>query len=152
MRLHSYLARLIWVCIAPLLLLSAFFAVRDVLDLRASSLRDGQDFAHNAAGAIDRQIGFRVAAMRMMAEDEHLADPASGGEVYRDAQSFERMFGAHLLLADLSGQMLWNTRLPYGSPLPKLPEVQGTSAAAVALATGQPAVSDLFIGPVAKRP
>jgi len=48
--------------------------------------------------------------------------------------------------------MLLNTRQPLGAPLPKLPVPRGNAAAKQVLATGEPAVGDMFIGPIAKEP
>ena len=44
-RLHSYLVRLIWICIAPLLLLLAVFAYRALDDLWCDQAREGQALA-----------------------------------------------------------------------------------------------------------
>jgi two-component system sensor histidine kinase/response regulator len=49
-------------------------------------------------------------------------------------------------------QMLFNTRLPFGASLPKLPLSKGRNAAPLALETGQPQVGDLVFGPVANLP
>ncbi len=38
--LHTFLTRMIWVCVAPLLLLAAYLAIDDVADTREDSKRD----------------------------------------------------------------------------------------------------------------
>ena len=48
--------------------------------------------------------------------------------------------------------MLFNTRVPFGAPLPTLPRPKGRAAAPAALETGKPAVGDLFVGPIANQP
>ncbi|MFO1398149.1 MAG: PAS domain S-box protein [Burkholderiales bacterium] len=148
MKLQSYLSRLIWIAIAPLLVVATVFAVNDIRELRDTTARDARDLATNVAGAIDRQLGFRTAAMQMLAADSRLVDPAWQREAYRDAQNFARTFDISLSLAEPDGRMVWNTRVPLGTPLPNLPAVSGTSAAKTALATGKPAVGDPFVGPV----
>ncbi len=58
--------------------------------------------------------------------------------------------GGHIILSDLSAQMVLNTRSPPGSKLPKLPRPEGFAAVPAVLATGKPAVGDSFPGPIAK--
>ncbi|MFO1415408.1 MAG: PAS domain S-box protein [Burkholderiales bacterium] len=151
MKLQSYLSRIIWIAIAPLLVLATVFAVNDLREQREGTARDARDLARNIAGVVDRQLALRIAAMQMLAADEHLGVPERAGEVYRDAQNFERIFDTHLLLADPAGQMLWNTRVPLGAPLPQVPRSTGHSAVEHAITQGKPSVSDGVFGPLANR-
>jgi PAS domain S-box-containing protein len=48
--------------------------------------------------------------------------------------------------------MLLSTRVPYGTPLPNMPQVKGHSSVSTAKATGKPAVGDMYLGPIAKAP
>jgi PAS domain S-box-containing protein len=57
-----------------------------------------------------------------------------------------------VIFADLDMRMLFNTRVPFGTALPKLPRPKGRAAAPTAVETGKPAVSDSFLGPVAQEP
>jgi PAS domain S-box-containing protein len=149
MKLQSYLVRLIWVCIAPLLALAAYFAVGQLQDIDVHREQEALGLSRNVAASVDRQLRSRVGALEMMALSPLMDDRAQWPLLYRGAQAFRQTFGTHLLLADPAGQMLFNTRSPYGSPLPRIPQVKGHGAAPTALATGKPAVGDQFIGPVA---
>jgi two-component system, sensor histidine kinase and response regulator len=149
MKLQAYLTRLIWISIIPLLLLAAYFAVDDLRDFERRGAQEANDLARNVAASYDRQIRSRIGALQMLGMSPLIDDPAHRQELYAEAQSFHQAFGSHVVFADTSGQMLLNTRLPLGSPLPKLPDVKGHAAAPTAMATGKLAVGDQFVGPVA---
>ena len=151
MRLHTFLTRLIWLCIAPLLVLSAYLALDQLRNLEAQRDLDATEAAQNTATSIDRHLGAQIGALQMLAASPLVDDPARWADLYREAQGFRQSFGSHVLLADLERRMRFNTRVPFGAPLPDLPRIRGQAAAPIALATGQPAVGDLFMGPVAKE-
>jgi PAS domain S-box-containing protein len=151
MKLQSYLVRLIWVCIAPLLALAAYFAVDRLRDIERHREQEALDLSRNVAASVDRQLRSRVGALEMMALSPLMDDRGQWRLLYLGAKAFQRTFATHLLLADPDGQMLFNTRAPFGSPLPRIPQVKGHGAAPSALATGKPAVGDQFIGPIAKE-
>ena len=148
MKLQAYLTRLIWISIIPLLLLVAYFAVDDLRDIEKRGAQAANDLARNVAASYDRQIRSRVGVLQMLGMSPLIDDPARRHELYAEAQGFRQAFGSHAVLADTSGQMLFNTRLPFGAPLPKLPEVKGHAAAPTALATGKFAVGDQLVGPI----
>jgi two-component system, sensor histidine kinase and response regulator len=152
MRLQAYLSRLIWICIAPLLALTAYFAVDNLWDIEADRSREARDLARNVAATFDRQLRSRVGALEILAKSPLVHQPARWPELYETALAFRQTFDDHLLLADASTQMLFNTRVSFGAALPRLPVVDGHAAAPTAMATGRPAVGDRFIGPVADRP
>jgi PAS domain S-box-containing protein len=150
--LRTFLSRLIWLCVLPLLLLAAYLAFHHVRSLQAQYDRQAQDLARNVATAIDRHLDARIAALQMLAASPLLDDPDRWPDLYREALGYLQSFGSHVVFADSAMQMRFNTRVPYGQALPKLPTPKGHAAAPEALATGQPAVGDLFMGPIAKEP
>jgi len=150
--LSSYLARLIGFGVAPLLVLAVWLSVNAVQSLQASRDREAADLAHNVADALDQTLRARINALNMLAVSPLIDDPRRWPELYREAQGFRESFGSHVLLVDPGMQMLFNTRLPYGSVLPRLPKSRGRSAAPLALETGKPAVGDIVFGPVAGVP
>ena len=150
--LRAFLTRLIWFCVGPLILLAAYLAidrvrhVQDDRDLRAA------DLAKNLAATIDQDLTARIGALHMLAVSP-LADSAAHWEaLYQEAQGFRQSFSSHVILADLEMQMIFNTRAPFGTALPRLPRPQGHAAAPIALETGKPAVGDTFHGPIAGEP
>ncbi|AFM24531.1 PAS domain S-box protein [Desulfomonile tiedjei] len=150
--LLSFQTRLIWFCVLPLVVLAMFLAVTYVYTLQTQRNEDAEHQARNVAMAIDQKIGSQMAAMQVLSSSPLLDDLQRFNEFYIVAQAFHRRFGSHIVLADTSMQMLLNTRLPLGTPLPRLPLPKGRAAAPVALETGNPAVGDVFFGPIAKEP
>ena len=150
--LKTFLTRLIWICLLPLVLLASYLALDRVRTLQAQRDLAAANLARNFSGALDRHVAARISALQTLAASSALDGAPRLDELYREAQAFRNNFKGQVVLADLSGQMIFNTTLPLGSRLPKLPRVQGHSSAQAALATGRPAVGDLFVGPVLKKP
>ncbi|MBA4110491.1 MAG: hypothetical protein C0487_12955 [Leptothrix sp. (in: Bacteria)] len=150
--LHAYLTRLIWWCVGPLVLLAAYLAVGQVQQVQLERDRAGADLAKTLALHIDVELEARIGALRMLAQSPLMDDPSQWSQFYLEAQSFRENFGGHIVFADPQMQMLLHTRVPLGQPLPMLPKPKGHAAAPTALATGKPAVGDIFLGPIAKEP
>jgi PAS domain S-box-containing protein len=146
------MTRLIWLCVLPLVLMAIYMAVNHIRDLQTLRDRDATDRMRNVANAFNRNLAARIAALQVLSSSPHLDEPLELGEIYEEAQRFRGNFGGHVILADLSKQMLINTRAPLSAALPKLPQPKGHSAVAAVLATGKPAVGDIFFGPIAKEP
>ncbi len=150
--LRTFIARLIWLCLLPLLVLAAWLAAGHVRDLEAAHNATAANLARNFATAVDLYLGARIDGLEMLSGSPDLDGPAPTQDLYAEAQAFRHAFGSHLVIADTDGRMLLNTRVPFGQPLPPLPRPAGKAAAPTAMATGRPAVGDLFLGPVAKEP
>lgn len=153
MPLASYLTRLIWLCVAPLLLFAAWLAHDRLRALQTGNETEAAAIARNFATAIDQHLAARAGALKVMAASPLIDTPAGWQEVYRMAQDYRDSFGSHLILASVGEpmQMLFNTRQPFGTPLPPLPRPRGNVAAAKALASGKPEVGDIFVGPIARE-
>lgn len=145
------MARLICLCLSPLLILAVVVAFYHVQFLKKEYDRDAQDRLHHLATSIDRHLGTQITALQVLAGSPLLDDPSRFMEFYRQAQIYRDTIGGQIILADLSTQMLLNTRTPFGSPLSKLPQPKGHAAVPVVLATGKPAVGDMFHGPIARE-
>ncbi|MCA1905316.1 MAG: PAS domain S-box protein, partial [Desulfarculus sp.] len=150
--LQAFLARMIWVCVLPLVLVSIYLAMDQVRVMIAKLEHDARDQVTQAVRLVDRQLREQIATLTMMAASPLLDDPPQWEPFYRAALNFRANFGADLVVADLSMRMLLNTRLPLGAALPRLPVPHGHAAVAQVLASGQPAVGDVFLGPIAKEP
>jgi len=151
--LHGFLSRLIWLCILPLLLLGAWLAADSVLTKGAERDLEATNLARNFATAIDQHLSARIAALNILAVSPLIDDKSRWGDLYQEAEGFRQSFGSHVILAEAEEprQMLFNTREPFGTPLPPLPKPKGQAAAPTALATLKPAVGDTFFGPVARE-
>ena len=152
MPLSSFFIRLIGWCILPLALLSLFLAIQHITSLKTLGDQTAEYQARNVAFTIDHHIKGHIAALEVMAASSLADDPSRWQEFYKEAQAFHQSFGGHVILADLSMQMRFNTRAPFGTALPQLPKPKGHSAVTAVLETGRPAVGDMFPGPVAKEP
>lgn len=152
MPLNRFLTRLIWLCVLPLILLSAYLAFDHVRNIHEQNELEATNLSKNAAIAVDRLLSSRIRALNMLAIGHADEYPARLDEFYNAAHAFRKSFGAHVILADAELNMLFNTRLPQGAALPRLPQPRGNAAVPRALQTGEPAVGDVFYGPVARQP
>ena len=152
MTLRAFLTRLIWICLLPLLGLSAWLAVDHVRDVQASSESAAERLARNVATAIDHDLGGRIGALRVLAASRLADDPADWSRLYEEAQGFRRNFGIDVVFAGLDGRAHFHTARPRAETLPEMPRPAGRSAVALAMSTGAPAVGDLFHGPVLEQP
>ena len=150
--LYAFLFRLITLSVLPLVLLSAYFAVNHYLNLRAERDSMATSLVNDFATAIDHDLNARIGALQMLAVSPLLRDVSRRQDLYQEAQGFHQSFGSHVILSDTERHMLFNTRVPFGTKLPMLPNSDGQAAAPIALATGKPAVGDIVFGPIAREP
>jgi len=66
MSLKSFLTRLIWICVLPLVLLSAYLAVDHVRSLHAQRDLEAANLARNFATSLDHQITARISALQVL--------------------------------------------------------------------------------------
>lgn len=150
--LRTFLTRLIWLCVVPLIILAIFLGTHRIARLKVRIDEQASGQAMTAMTVVDQELQAQIAALQVLAASPLLDDRSRLKEFYREAQGFRESFGSHLVLADPGTQMLLNTRLPFGAALPRLPRPRGHAAAPAVLQTGKPAVGDMFIGPIAKEP
>ena len=152
--LASFLTRLIWLSVLPPLIAAAWLAGHNVLSMRDASRQQAANTSKNFATSIDHYLSSRIKALNILAVSPLVDDPQSWPKLYAEAQGFFDNFNSHVILTDIDQPMgmLFNTRIPFGAPLPPLPRPKGHAAAPTALSTGIPAVGDTFMGPIAKEP
>ena len=152
--LSTFLARLIWLSVLPLLFVAIWLAIDSVRTRQSGTRQEAINLAKNFATAIDHHVQARIAALQILASSPLADDPARWPELYIEAQGFRGSFGCHVILADTGEpmRMLFNTRSPFGVQLPALPQPKGNAAAPTALKTGRPAIGDSFMGPIVKEP
>ncbi|WP_440997842.1 EAL domain-containing protein [Arhodomonas sp. SL1] len=151
--LRSFITRLVWLSILPLVGLAAWFAYDTVDDQRSQMRQEAKNLAQNATGRVDNYLDARIRALKVLAASPLADDPNRWRELYAEAQGFRESFDSHVVFADVDGRrmMRFNTRVPFGETLPPLPRPEGHAAAPEAVATGRPAVGDRFMGPIADR-
>ncbi|PTN35305.1 ATP-binding protein [Desulfonatronum sp. SC1] len=152
--LRIFLARLIWVSLLPLLLMGAWLA----WDSKRTALMKQENSAKRLASTfmttMDAYLDARKRALNLLAATPMLDDPARWPEFYALAQSFQRFFDGHVILAEADEpmRMLLNTRAPLGAQLPMLPGADRQSTVSMAIAHGRPAVGDIGFCPVDGEP
>ncbi|MDM0025172.1 ATP-binding protein [Variovorax saccharolyticus] len=150
--LRSYITGLIWLCMGPLILLAAYLAVDRVRDLRSERDAEARKLSQTIMGLVDSELNARIIALQFLGTSPLVDDPTRWKELYAEAQRFRQIFDCQVIFGDRSMAMLWNTRVPFGTPLPPLPQPKGRKSAPLALETGRPAVGDIFQGPVINQP
>ena len=148
---HFFLRLTFW-SVLPILLISILLATNQIYHLKKINDESAANLADNVMAAIDRQIETQIAALQMLATSPLLDETPDLSRFYNEASSFHHNFVGHVILADLSTQMIFNTRLPFGVELPKLPQPKGRAAAPTVIESYKPAVGDMFLGPIAKEP
>ena len=151
-RLSSVLARVIVATLLPPLVLLAWLALDTLAMRKAAAEEDAAQRAANFAQSIDRLLETRMLGIELFATSHLLTEPDALPELYARAQAFRETYGNQLIVADTDFQMLLNTSVPLGAPLPRLPVSAGRTAAPIALRTGRPAIGDIVIGPVTGQP
>jgi PAS domain S-box-containing protein len=149
--LQRLLARVIMFGLLPLLALSLILGGLQLYLLKSSQEVAARDLLSAVSATIDHQLTAQIAALQVLAASPLLDKPADHKVFYNNVRQFSQHFGGDIVLADLSRQMLLNTREPFGSRLPKLPVPKGRSAVLTALESGAPAVGDTFTAPIARK-
>lgn len=92
--------------------------------------------------ALERQVSGMATTLRVFSTSQVLAE-GDLGDFHRRADAALNETGKYLIGADAQLDQLFNTRVPFGSPLGK---VSNVPTAERALATGEPAVTGVFLG------
>lgn len=148
--LSQLLHRLILASAMPMAVCMAFALLGLFVLQERQLVQDRERLALVSKRSLDAQIGQRLRALDALAQSTAMKSPVLDFESYQAALSYRQAFNADVIVADPQGQMLVNTRVPWGRPLPMVPTPRGRSAAKEAWQRRQAAVGDLFIGPVAK--
>ena len=148
--LRHFLWRLILLPMLPLVLLALLLAGDSLRRQHEADARNATLLAEHLAAQVDRLLARHVLALQMLADSPTL-DAADLAAFHQRAQAARARLVSEVILADTQGQMLVHSAVPFGAALPRLPVPAGRAAAPMALASGQPAVGDRFVGPVNGR-
>lgn len=96
--------------------------------------------------ALDRQVGITQAALRTLATSSLLAKNELAGFHTQARLALPILNADILVLVDRAGQLRLSTSHPWGTLLPQLPNPPVLLEHI--LKTGQPGLSDLFVGPI----
>ena len=146
---RSRLALLVAACVMPAVLMALVLVSHLYGRERERFVVDSMATARAMVQAIDREL----ASVRMAAEVLSTSPYLQSGDMagfYSQAKSVVlRQIGSNVVLSDAAGQQLVNTLTALGEPLPH----HGNSAQLERVfATGQPVLSDVYLGAVLQRP
>ena len=152
--MRTYIARLIWVCIFPPVLFSGWLAFNALEKQKSDYDAEVQRQANGTMFMVDQYLAAAIQGLDVLANSGLIDDRSQWPELYRLATNYQKNFGPHVILAEAEEprKMLFNTRSPYGSPLPNLPVSRGRTAAPLAAQSGHAAIGDVVAGPVAGTP
>lgn len=149
MKLRWYLLALISITLGPLALGAAFVVWRAHDEERHNIEQALRQRAQALAIAVDREVETCIATLEGLAMSDHL----DAGDLPRFYAQARRAKDAHphwlsVVLMDPTGRQLLNLLRPLGTSLPSM---AGIEVFQRTVATGQPAVSELFMSPTAGR-
>src|SRR5919205_1070685 len=133
------------VLLGPILALAAVALSQFASSERSRYIEEGRKAAHDIVADLDRELGqAQVAAQalatsRMVQNGNYEAFQEQASEFLRTLASGEAD-GYAVILRDLNGQQLVNTRLPWGTPLPEVER----DIDKLVITTKRPQVQDLF--------
>jgi signal transduction histidine kinase len=99
--------------------------------------------------AVDRQLAIGRTALQALATSPYLTNGDLAAFDVQARQALPELPGNNIVVSDASGQQLLNTLRVLGEPLPRH---GNPSQLQRVFQTGQPVVSDLYVGPVAHQP
>ena len=149
MRIRSRLLLLVLAALIPALLVTALgvaYIYREEQDFSRASVME----AARALGlALERDLGRRASILRTLA----LSPALRSGELkrfYSYAGEVAKESGGAIILSDLQGKQLANTRLPLGAPLPPMLPIEREARAR--LGNEVTIVSELYLPPAGLGP
>ncbi len=147
------LAGLVLAAMLPLLAFSAWMVARMAETQRANAENQAYHVAQSLTVAVERELSAMIATLQVLST-AHGFTVNDMADLHRQASDLLRnkeirREGTNIVLAAAEGQQLWSTRLPYGTPLP---DAGGSPMLRRVAETGEPAVSDLFVGTISNSP
>ena len=144
---RTHLVLLVIALLVPVVAFTGVLAHRYTAAERARFEQEAVETARHIAALIDRDLaGLRTALLTLSTSARLRGGDYQG--FYHQAEEVRGFVGEHVVLRDLSGQQLVNTRVPWGSPLPRAvlePDAE-------VIRTRQPVVSNVYTGAVAGTP
>ncbi len=145
--MRGYLVLLVVSLLVPVLAFTAILFER----YRATEIsrieEDLQNDARKLALLVDRELSGQQLILQTLSVSRRIADRDYEG-FYREATQIKAFAAVNILLRDLDGQHLVNTRVPWGTPLLRNP-VEGDREV---IETKRPYISGVITGTVVQRP
>jgi PAS domain S-box-containing protein len=149
MSIRRRLILLVLASLLPLVLFAAFLVYGAFRAERASAERHASDTARALSLAVDRELQSRIAALQALATSPTLLrDDIEGFRAQAAKVAAAQPFGSGIALVDARGRRLLDTREPAGARLPPRNDIESMRRV---FATGQPVVSDVYVGALRGR-
>ncbi|MDB5757234.1 MAG: hybrid sensor histidine kinase/response regulator, partial [Burkholderia sp.] len=148
MKARAYLALMALAVLVPIILFSAIALSMLMQAERTTALRSLQETARATTLAVDRELSIAEARMKVMASSTSLIE--GNFKAFHDRAVLANAGSkSWTVLFDEDGQQLLNTRVPYGTKLPRRGHPEYGQEV---LRTGVMRVSDLLKGTIANGP
>src|SRR6266571_4554149 len=145
--MRGYLVLIVVAVFVPVLIFSAVLLLRYYFSELARIEEDLQNDARQLALMVDRDLQGQQFTLQTLSVSHLLSEQDFQG-FYQQALRVRGFTGVNILLRDRTSQQLINTRVPWGTPLPR-DDVEGD---AEVVTNKKPYISGLIMGAVAKRP
>ena len=151
MTLQTYLTRLIWWCVTPLLVLAVALGYLQFRQVRDDDAVEARRLARIVAVEVDQTLKARIAGLQILSLSPLLDDQSRWSEFHRETQGFRAGFGGSVVLVGADRRLRLHSDVRFGDALPPLSQPRGRAAVPLALETLQPAVGDPFMGTLARE-
>ena len=145
--IRGYLILLVICVMVPVLLFAGIVFARYYISEQTRLEEDLRDDARQLALAIDRDLAGLQSTLETLGTSQRLLDGDYAG-FYQQALRVRDLLGVNVLARNLDGQQLANTRVPFGTPLPR-DSVPGDDEV---VKTRHSVITGIIIGSVAQRP
>lgn len=143
------LALLVIGSVVPIVAMGAFLIFSYWQNEQARVAEAAISRARAVTSAVDRQVGITQAALRALATSPLLTKNDLAGFHAQAEVALPTLNAEALVLVDRTGPLRLSTSHPWGTPLPQLP--YPSVLLQHILKTGQPGLSDLFLGPISGK-
>lgn len=142
-----YLLLLTAVILIPALAFSIVLLQRSNEAQQEVTMTLAEATAGSIAATVDRELSSMLTTLRVLSTASSLAEADFGDFHYR-SQTALRGTQDHLIVLDGDMRQVINTRVPFGTPLPHTADPEPVRAA---FDSGEPLVSDVFVGSLSQR-
>jgi signal transduction histidine kinase len=149
LKIQRQLIRLVLASLLPAALAAGLLIVYSYQRQRASIEHSTLDTARALTQAVDRELASGRTALQALATSPYLASGDLAAFHRQAREALTELPGNNVVVSDASGQQLVNTLSPFGEPLPR---ISHRGHLRLVFETGRPAISDLFVGELARRP
>lgn len=146
-KLRSRLALMALLALVPLLIFSTLAAKRLSDGMRENALRAVQESASATALIVDRELKGALSAVTVLSKSRMLLE-GQWGDFYDQVKAVIHADGGWVILYAPDGTQVFNTRLPYGAPLPIRPSPQELPEI---ISSNKPRISGLVWGKTLKK-